>query len=83
MEKLYTTQEVANMLGVSRITVFNKVKKGEIKARKVGRQYLIAESDLPGFLGGKLSKKDKSQVEEAVKKTVKEYGDTLKLLGQE
>ena len=71
------------MLGISRIAVFKKIKKGEIKASKYGRQYLIAASDLPTGLGSQLNTADRATIEAAVKKTVAEYAETLKLLGQE
>ena len=40
--------ELARQMNVSRITVFNKVKKGEIKAKKIGRNYVICKKDLEG-----------------------------------
>ena len=38
--------QLAKELGVSRVSIFHKVKKGMIKARKIGRNYVIARSDL-------------------------------------
>jgi len=40
-----TIPEVAKELGISRIAVFNKVKKGQIPAERVGRFYVI-QSDV-------------------------------------
>lgn len=37
---------VAKLLGVSRGTVWNKIKHGEMAVFKVGRDYRIVESDL-------------------------------------
>ena len=76
-----TTAELAKLLGISRVAVFKKIKKGEIKAEKIGRNFVIRKTDLGVILGKVLSKEDKSEIEKAVKKLVKEYGETLKLLG--
>jgi len=78
-----TTAELAKMLGISRIAVFKKIKAGRIKASRVGRNYLIARKDLTEILGESLSKSEKDEIDGSVKKTVAEYGETLKLLGQE
>ncbi|MHA1491972.1 MAG: helix-turn-helix domain-containing protein [Promethearchaeota archaeon] len=42
----YTTTELAKILKISRIAVFNKIKKGEIKAQKMGRNFVIFKKDL-------------------------------------
>lgn len=39
MKDLLSTQEAANIFGVNRVTVFNKIQSGEIQASKVGRNY--------------------------------------------
>ncbi len=82
-EEFLSTIELAKLLGISRIAVFKKIKKGEIKAVKVGRNFIISKKELGGILGKFLTKKDKSKIDEAVNKTVREYGETLKLLGKE
>ncbi|MFH1368065.1 MAG: excisionase family DNA-binding protein [Elusimicrobiota bacterium] len=76
-----TIPELAKLLGISRIAVYKKVKSGKIKAAKVGRNFAIPASQADGLLGGALKEKDKQEIELAVKKVVKEYGETLKLLG--
>lgn len=45
MEEYLTTQAVAKMHGVTRGTVNNWIKNKWIKARKVGRDYLIEKTD--------------------------------------
>ena len=75
--------ELAKLLGVSRITVYKKVKKGEIKAQKIGRNFAIPKKYLSNILGKSLDAEDKREIDLAVKKTVKEYGEVLKLLGKE
>ncbi|MFH1783602.1 MAG: helix-turn-helix domain-containing protein [bacterium] len=74
--------ELAKIMGISRISVFKKVKSGEIPSIKIGRSYAIDREDIPA-LSGKTSKKKALVIEEAVKKTVREYGEVLRRLGQE
>lgn len=84
MEKEFlSTSEVAKLLGISRVAVFKKIKSGAIKAKKIGRNFAIHKKDLPEILGKTLTEARKHTIEAAVKKAVKEYGETLRLLGQE
>ena len=82
-KRLLSTAEVAKILGVSRVAVFKKIQSGEIKAKKVGRNYVIENSDLSAVLGVVLSSERKNKIEKSVDKTVKEYGEALKMLGKE
>ena len=82
-KNLFSTTEVAKMLGISRIAVFKQIKTGKIRARRVGRNFVIEQKDLPQILGSVLSEDKKREVEKSVEKTLKEYGETLKLLGKE
>ncbi len=82
-KELITTAELAKILGISRIAVFKRIKRGQIKAIRVGKNFVIAKDSLPEVLGRILSEKNKREIETAVKKTVKEYGQTLRLLGNE
>ena len=81
--KYVTIPELAKMLGLSRVAVFKKVKKGEIKAIKIGRTYAISKKDLGILLGKVLAEDEKKEIDRAVKRTVNEYGQTLKLLGKD
>jgi hypothetical protein len=60
--------------------VYKRIKKGQIKAVKVGRNYVIDKDDLGGILNDDLTRKDKEMINKAVKRTIKEYGETLELL---
>lgn len=79
--------ELAKMLGISRIAVFNKIKKGQIPAEKIGRSYAISMEHvneiISGYSPGILTEEKKEDIKKAVEKVVKEYGETLKLLGRE
>lgn len=82
-KKYITIPQLAKMMGLSRIEVYRKVRKSQIKAEKIGNMYVITDSEVAHILGEKTSDKDKSRIEKAVKKTVKEYGDVLRKLGKE
>lgn len=82
-KRFFTTNEVALLLGISRQAVFKKIKSGEIKAKKIGRNFIIEKKDLSEILGGVLTEKQKQEIEKSVDKTISEYGETLRLLGQE
>ena len=75
--------QLAKILGISRIAVYNKVKKGEIKAIRIGRNYAIPKSKIVGISERPINQASKREIDIAVKKTVKEYGEVLKFLGNE
>jgi len=50
MEKLLTTQEVADYLGLTRRTIYTFVQEGTLRAVKVGREWRIKESELEAFI---------------------------------
>jgi excisionase family DNA binding protein len=80
-KRFLSTTELAKILGISRIAVYKRIKSGKIKAIKNGRNFIIDKKDWSNILEKKLTKKEKSEIEKAVKKTVKEYGETLRMLG--
>ncbi len=45
----YTTEEVAKILRVSKLTVYDLIKKGELPAYRVGRQMRVDASDLEAY----------------------------------
>lgn len=47
--KVYTTDEVAEMLKISRPSVLKLIKKKELKAKKIARKWRITESHLQNF----------------------------------
>ena len=81
-KKFLSTKEVADLLGISRVSVFKKIKKGQIKAEKIGRNYVISAKDMNLF-SRVLDKKSKKQLSSSVDKVIKDYGETIKLLGNE
>lgn len=84
MEKKYfSTIEVGKILGISREAVLKRVKTGTLKAERFGRNFMIPKSEMEALVDGVLDEVRKKEIQEAVKRVVKEYGQTLKLLGKE
>ena len=42
----YTTNELAKVLGTSRVSVLKSIGTGSIKARKMGRNFVIFKKDI-------------------------------------
>ena len=82
-KSLLTVSQVAQLFGISRVAVFKRIKKGQLPAMKYGRFYLIDKKDLPNVLSTDISEERKIEIDHDVAKTVKEYRETLKLLGKE
>ena len=78
-----TIPQLADLLGISRIAVYKKVKKGQIPATKIGRTYVITDETIAKILGKKLTARDKKRIDAAVRRVVREYGEVLKKLGRE
>ena len=82
-KKYVTIPELAKLLGVSRIAIYNRVKKGQIPATRIGRTYVITDQTIANILGKKVTRKGKEQIDAAVRRTVREYGEVLKQLSKE
>lgn len=81
----FSTIEVAKLLHISRIAVFNKIKQRILKAEKLGRNYIIPREEIEHLLDHKknISEKDKKEVKLAVERAVREYGQAIRMLGKE
>jgi excisionase family DNA binding protein len=80
MNNLLSLQEVASLLGISRIAVFNKVKKGEIPAVKVGKSYVVDKNNLTIIQEREPTDAQKTIIKKAIAQTVSDYSEALKLL---
>jgi len=83
MNEYISIAQFAKILGISRIAVYKKIKKGELEAIKIGNSYAIPKKYLTDITGKTLSAKEKNLIDKAIKKTFEEYGELLKLLGRE
>ncbi len=79
--------QVANLLGMSRQAVHKKIKNGEIKTIKIGHAFGISRDEVKRIVGDiyghMLSEDEKNKIDSIIDKTIKEYGDVLKWLGNE
>jgi excisionase family DNA binding protein len=79
--------ELAKTLGLSRVAIFKKIKKGQISAHMIGNHYAIPVEDVREMIGAAennvLTEEKKGQIKKAIQKVVEEYGETLRLLGKE
>ena len=48
--RLLTVNEVADLLRVSRMTVYRLIKEGQLAAIRVGRNYRLREDDVDEYL---------------------------------
>ncbi|OQA51993.1 MAG: Helix-turn-helix domain protein [candidate division WS2 bacterium ADurb.Bin280] len=76
----YTIPEFANEIGLSRSQVFRIVKKGEIKAQRFGKLYLIPKEELD-HLTGDVTQNDRDSIKDGVEKVLEEYGEVIRELG--
>jgi excisionase family DNA binding protein len=50
MEKFLRPSEVARLLKLNTETVYHYIKKGDLPAARLGRKYIVTESDLENFI---------------------------------
>ncbi len=82
-KEFLTVSEVAKLLGISREAILKRIKKGQLKATRIGRNFAIHKKEFESISGKTLTEKQKSILDKGIKKTISEYKTTLKLLGQE
>lgn len=49
-KKVYTLDEVAEMLKITKRTLYNYVKTGELKAVKIGKYWRVTRENIDNFL---------------------------------
>ncbi len=80
----FSTSEIANILNVTRVTVFRWIKDGIITADKIGRNYAISHKELMKHVETRpINEEDKIEVKHLVEKVIKDYGETIRMLGRE
>lgn len=50
IDELYTPLEVAQMLRVTRTTIYEHIKNGQLKAIRIGNRYRISKAQLEEYL---------------------------------
>jgi excisionase family DNA binding protein len=82
-KNMYSTQEVANILHLSRVEIFRRIKSGKIKAEKIGRNYVIPYESIEEVLGTTIGTHKRREIEKVIDKALKEYGEAFKKLSKE
>ncbi len=54
MQEIFTPDEIAEKLKVTRLTVYRWIDKGELQAFKAGKMWRITRKDLEAFIGRSL-----------------------------
>ncbi len=54
--KLYTIDEIAKVLKVTKRTIYNYIRSGAIKAIKIGKYWRVKHEDLEQFLATRTNK---------------------------
>lgn len=52
IEKMYTVEEIANILSLNQMTIWRAIKAKKLKAYKIGKQYRIKEKDYNKYIQG-------------------------------
>ncbi len=78
----YSTVEAAKILGMSRIAVFKKIRSGQLKSERFGRNYLIPQDSL-AYSAGFLTALRRKELDSDVRRIIKQYGDALRRLSKE
>jgi len=81
--KYYSVSEYAKLLNLSRHTVYQRIRAGHIKPHIVGGHYFVPAKYVVDIEGAELSKRTKDKIARVVKTIVRDYGETLRLLGNE
>lgn len=50
--KVYTVEELAEKLHVTKITIYGYLKSGELEGKKMGKYWRVTEGQLKKFLEG-------------------------------
>ena len=69
-KNMYSTQEVANILHLSRVEIFRRIKAGKIKADKIGRNYVIPYESIEEILGETIGTHKRIEIEKVIDKIV-------------
>lgn len=52
MEKLYTTEEIAELLLLHRETVMRYIREKKLKSIKIGKRYFVKQAHFDEFIKG-------------------------------
>ncbi|RUQ31132.1 helix-turn-helix domain-containing protein [Peribacillus cavernae] len=84
-ERSYTTEEIARLLKVSKLTVYDLINKGELPAYRVGRQNRIDSIDLENYINSSKNKSmnKRSNTNDTPSDVVRSIKDAVIISGQD
>jgi excisionase family DNA binding protein len=53
LSKFYTPRQVADLLGLTQLTVYNWIDAGKLRAYKVNRRWMIEQKEVENLVYGK------------------------------
>ena len=56
--KVYTVNDIMDLLKISRKTLYTYIKDEKIKGNKIGNKWIFTEQQVKDFIEGKTEKKD-------------------------
>jgi len=59
-KKLYSVQDLSEMLPITPFTIREYFRKGKIKGNKIGKNWFVTEENLESFIEGEDAKKRKN-----------------------
>ena len=83
MDDLLSTNEAGKLLKISRQAIQKKILNKQLKAVKVGRNYVIPRDEILRALGDAIGEESKKEIDKAITKAMTEYRDAFKKLGKE
>ena len=81
-EKLLTAREAAEILKVRKNTVYDMIKRGDLKASKLGKQIRIRQEDLDFYIQHGSQKKTVENIESETQKNIDKVGFEKDLLNK-
>ena len=79
----FTVSQTSNIIGVSRMTVYNWIKSGKIDFIEIGGGKNYSSFAIPARAIEKKTQADKAIVKGAIEGTFRQYGDVLDQLADE
>ncbi len=79
-EQWLSTAEAAKLLGISRVHVVRLIRSGILRAQRVGRAYALPKDQFQRLYRS-ISRKEQAKVQAGVDRVIREYGETIRLLG--
>lgn len=82
-KQFLTVIQAAKAMNMTRAAVYKKIRNGQIDVENIHGRFLIPAEGIDVHQSGALTDKGRGEIDKSVAKVVKEYGETLKLLGKE